>query len=254
MRITVKRREFKASRDLVIIFSTLGLIFWFSNLSSGVIRTPASSKLSLNCFNALKSLIFKNEIKIGGQVSLITNSGKSLEGKITIFSRGGFQISDSKGSYLISFSDVESINGEALSEIEIYRALITDQIKKIADTDDVNIHFHNGYDFSNIKGRKLKATDETLNFINAEDGREMTFAYEKVYGIDVIDPLKKIKEIQRDIKLLNGEFVTVEMKDGTNLDGIVSLSTDAKSVEIVNIEDSKDIVTVPISDVESVYQ
>ncbi len=248
--ITERQKVIRSFAAITISFTAV----WYStNYNPTSSRSTASFFQVGNCFSALKKIIKNYEVRVGGDVSIINMKGDNIQGKIHSYARGGLQINNSKGAYLISYSDVQSINGEALAEIEIYKKLLEGEVENLKNK-DVNVHFYNGTNHTSIAGRDFEIGDETLNFTSIEDGRRMTFAYEKIYGLDVIDVAKETKKIRKDVKLLEGEFVTVELKSGENLDGTISLSLDGSRVEITDVDDADEVMAIPITDIKSIYQ
>ncbi|MFG1483919.1 hypothetical protein ABMA79_14915 [Halobacteriovorax sp. HFRX-2_2] len=249
----MKSENAKLIRSFIAIAISFSAVWYASNQSSNVSRSTASFNPIGNCFHALKGLLKNYDVKVGRDVSILMTDGRNIEGKIATYSRGGFQINSKKGNYLISYSEVEKINNDILSEIEIYKKLLEDDISKIQGQ-QANIHYHNGYDFSNIVGSDFEIGEKTLNFTSVKDGRRMTFAYEKIYDISIINRAKETKKIRQDVKLFEGEFVTVELKTGENFDGEIALSPDGSRVDIFDIDNPEDVVSIPVTDIKSIYQ
>lgn len=249
----MKKLENKVVRSFIAIAISICAIWYTRSNSPEISRSTASFSSIGSCFKALKSIIKKYEVKVGSEVQILTTKGRNIEGKVATYSRGGFQVNSSEGNFLISYSEVQKINNEELSEIEIYKRLLEEDINKISDS-RAKVHFHNGDDFSNIEGRDFEMGDHTLNFTSVSDGRRMTFSYEKIYDIAIINPAKDAKKIRQDIKLFEGEFVTVELKSGENIDGEIALSPDGSRADIFDIEDPDDVVSIPVTDIKSIYQ
>lgn len=242
------------SRDIKISFTVLALgatVFYFSNSlhSTSASRSIASEGKLGNCLEALKSFVRVFNLEPYGRVKIVTTSNRKVTGKIVAYARGGLEIRGSGSHQLISYSDIATINSEVLSEIEIYQKLLSIDIEKTS-SDFVLVRTLEGGEFVDIKAKSYSTDGRQATFVDTED-RLHKLALEEIYHFA---PHDELTAIRKDIQVFAGEFVSVKLKNGDIVDGIIALSIDRKYAELVDINNQSEVTQISLDDIELIFQ
>ncbi|WP_040313689.1 hypothetical protein [Bacteriovorax sp. BAL6_X] len=213
-------------------------------------RTIASEGVISNCLEAVKSFLGPKKIEPFAKVNLVLKENeRKVNGKIVAYARGGFEIRGYGSHQLISYNEIATINGKELNEVEIYRLLLASEINK-TKSEQIQVRLLNNLEFEDIKGQNFTTDGQSISFQDLQ-GVKYNIPLEEIYHFSSFDPNTAAR---KEVETFAGEFVSVRLTNGEIEDGVIELSMDRNFAELTSVHDRNEIVQIPLSEIELVFQ
>ncbi len=213
-----------------------------------------TKSFSKSCMEALFSIIKTDKtIAVGRSAKITFKNGEVFKGKVVSFSRGGMEVNKNGKNFLVSFNSITKVNNVDVSPDEVYVTLLKKKILGINENSILTVKIFENNRSRVVNGAfKLDTKKNLLTLIKNNNEHEI-INLESISQVEIMG-LRLFQQIQRDAKILDGEFVSVKLKNGETFDGIITITADQKHIELTDVHIREDVRSIPIREIKDIYQ